>query len=955
MGVTKRFLKAICVTAAGAGIVGSGAAFSAFVYPFNVSNSQSVIPAVDTIRENFYFDDGEDLNLFDTQTYTVNFYAQNLYDYGTQNSLEYQNALDGYSKWLGHFNKADVGAIRHLGGQAYSYTNEEITDNAYTTPINKIVWTNVSSITQDMLAAMGAPVCSEFSRELDGNGNYSMGSSWKRGLMDKNNDSNPWPMSFLSWSLDLVNTYDGLLCQTGRDDLNGENVILRANSYFPEPNNAYEIPNFNVPLSECVEEGTPSGSLINVYPVYTNGKNYVGTAGKLVDNLEMIVKDDNGDVPDGTDGAMLFNSYYFAFDSEITSKIADGTIGTAADGYKAYRLSGITIAEGASNWTATIVNDMAPYGHSTEYYGSSKPVVPAKGGKTSIAILGQSQIEGVNGVKGDSYQGITNDNEAFDLTDILQPGRYNVYLFAKEKYLTDGASSGKASVIASQQKPASNADAWEEVTANGETRSCAEFSDSEISSINEILETNLHINDYYSSRLGYSITNNLTQVDWGLFSGYADDDPNGDPEKGGEWPFKHYYISSRRYRGYYVYIERSYDNKMVGGSQSTWEYKNASGTDPLFVQNPLDYSEFETQNVDLIYEDTTSLTLRGGEDGKTELGQLTLPGTYFSIRPSDDGVYPLNFDEIEVDQNYEPINSEGIPSVEVKDMSLENNEAGISSMRTEYYSSVTVKEGTVVRDRSLSSLYDRYFDENGNLRDTLANLNEDSESNECFAFIPKDGEKTTFSRYLEECDSDTLDLVKSALQRSNIVSVPGTGKYNFYLKFNYGSSENYTDGRKSSPTIDLYFYKIHNIFVKILDAAGTVESGGTSISNIMIDENNFANVNDLDYIARGDNFYTSTNYYYIYQQLDIDDSFSYYVASGNGTYTIKNTSLRDLFDDLYRKGKCLMDSVTGRYITPWTLENEPFAIMKNYLLVTCESPDENVVPYWPGSEGGSSL
>lgn len=943
MGVTKRFLKAICVTAAGVGIVGSGAAFSAFVYPFNLSNSQSVIPAVDTIRENFYFDDGEDLNLFDTQTYTVNFYAQNLYDYGTQNSLEYQNALDGYSKWLGHFNKVDVGAIRNLGGHAYSYTNEEITDNAHTTPINKIVWTNVSSITQDMLAAMGAPACSEFSRELDGNGNYSMGSSWKRGLMDKNNDSNPWPMSFLSWSLDLVNTYDGLLCQTGRDDLNGENVILRANSYFPEPNNAYRIPNFNVPLSECVEEG----SLINVYPVYTNGKNYVGTAGKLVDNLEMIVKNNNGTVPDGTDGAMLFNSYYFAFDSEITSKIAEETIGTAADGYKAYRLSGITIAEGASNWTATIVNDMAPYGDSTDYYGTSKPVVPAKGGKTSIAtIYGSQSITGSYNdgtiVEGDSYQGITGANTAFDLTDVLQPGRYNFYLFVKEKYWTDGASPGNKAFIGRDEQ-AENASAWDK----------AVFNESEISSINGILKNEFHIHDYYSSRLGYSITNNLNDVD--RIINYAPD-PSGDNETDRQgWPFEHYYISSRRYRGYYVYIERSYDNKMVGGSQNTWEYKNASGTDPLFVQNPLDYSEFETQNVDLIYEDTTSLTLRGGEDGKTELGQLTLPGTYFSIRPSDDGVYPLNFDEIEVDQNYEPINSEGIPSVEVKDMSLENNEAGISSMRTEYYSSVTVKEGTVVRDRSLSSLYDRYFDENGNLRDTLANLNEDSESNECFAFIPKDGEKTTFSRYLEECDLVTLELVKSALQRSNIVSVPGTGKYNFYLKFNYGSSENYTDGRKSSPTIDLYFYKIHNIFVKILDAAGTVESGGTSINNIMIDENNFANVNDLDYIARGDNFYTSTNYYYIYQQLDIDDSFSYYAASGNGTYTIKNTSLRDLFDDLYRKGKCLMDSVTGRYVTPWTLENEPFAIMKNYLLVTCESPDEDVVPYWPSSEGGISL
>lgn len=153
-----------------------------------------------------------------------------------------------------------------------------------------------------------------------------------------------------------------------------------------------------------------------------------------------------------------------------------------------------------------------------------------------------------------------------------------------------------------------------------------------------------------------------------------------------------------------------------------------------------------------------------------------------------------------------------------------------------------------------------------------------------------------------------------------------SGTYNLYIKvsydsFSFGNTNNlydFSNNVQSKPaSITLYAYQFNDLFINIYD----------SENDIVYQDASGINPNYLD----GDEGY-SRRIWNISQGTRLSSTMDFLNDSGAGT----QGTLGQYIQELDNNNQCLMEYVSGRYIT---LENyQAFVVDKNYIFIVCDKP-----------------
>lgn len=796
---------ALSVTVAGAG-------YSFFAFSEDDSASESVDPSADNIRENFIFGDpAADSNVFDTKYYTVRFYAQ----YCGRNSVgdgpekHYQvtggNSVSGYSHYFGYFRNSNVELINELGGTVTSLT--DASGSFY----NCITFRNISMITQEMVQAVGVPLCS------DGGGT---GVS-DEGLVDKYN----FLIHFLSWLLidegasDVPDFYAGY-------SWNQESDKCTVTGTYPFE--GYEIPNFNLAL-ETYDHYADNG-VINFYPYLSAGKEY-------------------------RDGYPTKNSIKFSTDADPDSYnlppvdhfVYDPSHSDLDKGIEAYRLPGLTINAPSSGnpddypdfneATSVLMVDINRSHVGSNWLGAWMGI-PSNGNSTYV-----------NNDEGDkqSYTGT-----AYNLADLSLPvGRYNLYLFLVQSKFTElydfsWDDPGPDNVVCNATVSPEN--------------------------VNKIL-SDLNIRQYKAVDLGFSFVYDNERTwsipPWELIADVCD---------------------------FYLVVEKTFDVKLLGGETGTLIYDEAPYS-PSFNQIVSSsggiLNEFEVRDVTMDASRTFTYDLSG-------FGTIVLPQTFFSIgidqnRPRFT-LTPvvLTYSDSAIGPGSDPTNAdeEDVPVVIAKYSSFDGSSVVTEERPEHYFSKSYGSDGQLNADWSLLTLSEWCASNPGSME---------------VSYIPEGGNE---AMSLASAYSQNAEL-REMIDQMPIFKVPSTGEYNFYLRFHYSPES----GVVNSLQIDLYFYRIHNIFVKIASDSSWENGLG------------YVNTGSEDFT-----FYTSSQSYFLLDTLGLDDHF----ITNEGSITlgaIMNRRQGTLSsDEQATTAWILYDVVSGQYALPTALENGEFVIKKNHVL-----------------------
>lgn len=405
----------------------------------------------------------------------------------------------------------------------------------------------------------------------------------------------------------------------------------------------------------------------------------------------------------------------------------------------------------------------------------------------------------------------------------LQSGRYNIYIFVKHS--TDSGIH----------------DDVEERAITPE----------EVSSINSDMENNNRIR--YSSIAGQAY-----MVTHGAFGFYAD------------------------YRDYYVYFERIYEPRIIGGPTLDLNYDSELSNSLQFLRKGSsgnDNNRYQRRGVELQGDNWIEYPLGNNRT-------LLFKDYYFGVMLNPEvsfTFYDFNLvnDEGYTDDQYK---NDGFPSVTYQDQN--------GAEKIEYY-----KSGAIFEE------YDETTDQDVLIREA-------------------DG--TTKPYY----DNSPDDSKKFVLIKPKNIDTTGKGIYNIVIDIEYDENSDGSDINLIVPTsVTFYGYKLSNLFVNIMetDENGEVEmvhnQGGTRYEH-------FVNTDVYEY--------TRSNYYEL-ANVTLDDVFT---AKDWSTKT-----LREILTELKAGGKCLEDLVTSRYITLENLDpdNEnyiPFTIQKNYVFKIVSIPAE---------------
>ena len=897
--------KIILVVLVPALTLGIGAGFSNFFFGNTASTTSSVDPSIENIRDNFHFDEIEDTNLFNTKFYDVTFYAQAPSEGSNFYSLTV-NGVDGnYHTELGYFslNRSQIYDIQGAGGSLYQIDDDgnsiSVTDleqpggvetdlngNAI---INHITFENISTITPEIASYLVDPVCNLY----DSSSNTE----------DANNHDMIWHLSFQAWTTQNLSDdmYKGLTTKTGF-----ETEGFQCTGYFP---NSLNIPNFNLLLSNfAADENSDS---ISFYPLYTTGKDYLYS--NPIDSISL----------EWAEGDST-NKEFFIPDS-LSTRIAEKCINKEKQNNEyglvstiGYRLAGIEISQETD---FRISNDIFRNGDengNNSKWGGRSIVVPSSGDVTQ------------NFYGYDDYSETPTD-PTFKLEE---PGRYNVYLFAKQTCCDpDTVERGPFGWIR-DYGDFGYEDGWDPVDTRVSGIELTDYNSalqpgmkSETSQISEALKEE-KVECYKELSLGGTRIYTCVRYNY-LFSSYS-------------------YKRACDYRDYYLVVEKMYSPKLLGGPNG-WSYESVSSSDPIFLQDPSDNNMYETRNVSLSANVTHTYQLGNYT--------LTLPGTCFSIG--------LSSSETKVKLPAVQYDESGTPTT-VGDTSFDETEI-------DEFGSITYRgnlPAVVIKDKTTGGYrVDYYFSKNlTNVSEGLLTLSEIVASyseNPILGQITVDTENGSLSlKEALELSNSEAENISSLLKNTNIIVAPHAGQYNLYLQYEF-------ENVGSEPVVDVYAYRIKNLTVQIFDpgdknADGTIDgrdlvyradgfvltqngsyqaykkeygsSNGTSSGEskyylwTLVGEGDTSNKGEpitVDYISTATDFVSG-------DPLEAETAFS----KGDGT----SHTLSWVMNELWKDHKALIDITSGEYVTPYVVKNSGFSVVKNTILLAVYPP-ENLAAY----------
>lgn len=502
---------------------------SAWYFFAGIQGDQTATDIGDYLRPNQIFGDGEDTAIMDMKHYDVYFLAQNVQDIKKEFLRDTGVVME---EETGKTNYEFINASHDL-----YYVNSDFGQdtrygswgNAATSPYYW-KWENVNMVTASMLSKMGNPSC-------------------------KLTDIHGFALEFNSW---ICNPYNVYVKQSGMNEIevNGEKYIQVYGSY---PFQNFEPAYFNSLLeiydsNSIYIEGRKS---IFFYPIYSTGKGYyayaVGGAGSnyLRDSISITNTSNSGSsssffVFDPTNTELMHNIPNDIFANEGNEKSSETTR------YYAYRYTEYIVEnENVSDNNGFIDNDMDT-GHKS-WLGEKKRLTYNNG--TNVTL---------------------ND----------QVGRYNFYLFVKERYITKDYTQ----ISSSQKGNASFTDQQQELLSS----LCSETH-------------NIHIYKAFSC--------DLQELS----------------ETGGSGWKRTYYWNAR---DYFLVIEKKYEPRIIGGETGDFDWKNEKSKQLSFIRSGNGSDSYLLSNVSF---DCSDMAYGYNEYTiPTSLRKIKLPDYYFGLQISRD-------------------------------------------------------------------------------------------------------------------------------------------------------------------------------------------------------------------------------------------------------------------------------------------------------------------------------
>ena len=362
-------------------------------------------------------------------------------------------------------------------------------------------------------------------------------------------------------------------------------------------------------------------------------------------------------------------------------------------------------------------------------------------------------------------------------------------------------------------------------------------------------------------------------------------------------------------RGTYIVVERVYEPRVIGGSSLALDYNNPQsyklnftrqGTSGILLRS----YELRNRTVNVPSNDNDP-TLKYidytfyNDDG-TPRRQYLIPAYYFAIQVALDQntVYDQNLygqdntnpNDSEFTDSLDPNLKYGAPVYKYKDIN------GIE--KEEFYSS----------KKYLVSLQDvmngKYTSEDGNTLYTedLRRIKVRTYNNGAPSEL----------KSLAEWGKDSAEW-NAVYNNVKLIRFKVTGTYNIYTIINY-------DTNKRPNSVDIWTYRLHNIFVNIYDP----DDFGGQILEV-----------GSNYLDTSKYSYRCEDYYYLETPILGTDNYvrqtgltipSEIGVSGN---IVTFEQLLKYYD---QKGKRLQDVVTGEYVAYQDYVENPFIVRKNYFL-----------------------
>ena len=898
--------------------LGIGAGFSNFFFGNTASAGSSVDPSIENIRDNFHFDEPEDTNIFNTKFYDVTFYSQAVSD-----GKNYYAGYDGeYYKEFGYFplDNSQIYQIQGLGGELYQVGNDNqevrITDieqdgglnennvivDAVTGKaiINRITFRNISTITPEIASAVINPYCSLYDTHY-------------------NDPDGPkyYQLKFATWT---ANSYSSDVYKETHQE-NG--VPVNATGYFPQE--VEDIPNFNFLLSEQPGLTDPyNRTTIGFYPIYSSGKNYIDVNKRK----DAIAISEVGGSGDGTNTNLLSTDLNSFVPDSFSTEALIYAVDQVGDNrsLSAYRFPGIEVFKDEVKFA--IINDFDR----------------ADGSWGGNSLIVQEDDHFFDWHEFNEYtdflypSGNINENaESFS----LPKGRYNLYLFVKERTASDVEKGGGLFT---------GYDDCDDPFTN----SSFAFQTGEESEINKFLrDSGVEIFDNFSFGASTLYTCALHgRAD--ILYDHVYTDSKGETHR--------YRRDTFDYRDYYLVVEKMYSPKLLGGS-NTWNYNSESSSDPLFLQSPEHQNAYETRNISLSDNVTHPYDLGNGYT-------LSLPGTCFSIGLSETTT-EITLPTINYENNKPSKIVVGNTTTDVKPTTIDETTGEIIEL-----GNLPV---TIIRDKTTGIYrYDYYFSKNGansdfseglmTLKEAIDNSQNSGDEESLTDKIYVSGGVGMYSGYLSDAPADVQSSIAAELgNHENIIVAPHSGQYNIYLRYQFQGSK---------PVVELYAYRIKDLTVRIFSPDDS-DDEGTDIDTkdlvyredgFVLTQNGIYNVYPKSYSQGNNDDYSlwtvcsdenhthdrmeQKTVDYIYAAEDFvsgdplleDTVFTRSVELEDGSYETTNVSLIDMMNDLWRQEKILIDVVSGEYVTPTVIENGDYEINKNTILLAIYRP-ENFADY----------
>jgi len=376
----------------------------------------------------------------------------------------------------------------------------------------------------------------------------------------------------------------------------------------------------------------------------------------------------------------------------------------------------------------------------------------------------------------------------------------------------------------------------------------------------------------------------------------------------------------------YLGVERVYVPQIVGGSTGKFSY---SYSDSLPDNKSISFAKrgFNVQNnIDLNNSYlATTISLNSGKQVNQTFSDvkgyegvtLTMPQTYFGIRLTEltnsylDSEYNVGLaDPKTIGNDYGDVVSNGTDTLSKDDIDSKLNTLDFSNQ-------TTFSEDDKKFLSALGWPYYSYYDESNK---KVMEYYKPLDVNTSIATID-DINNGNITLTQGSATNEDFKNLKQNINKLAIIKIPeGNGIYNIYFRIMYDTDT------KMPKYIYFWYYKIANLFINICDNsdpnyAYTLNQSGLSDD---LKTNNFVDTSKYKYC--------SSTYLNMGDNLRLDTKFS---LKGN---TSESVTLEKILTELEEQGKCLKDSVSGRYITKENLNTNPFIINKNYVFIIEDKP-----------------